>query len=175
LRYATVICAAAVVATVAALFVSALEPKEAEAASAVRICGDGKMKLNAKEERTLRLHNKARKSRGLRPLCVHPKLTKAAHAHSVDMIRKDYFSHGNTKRRLKRYGYKWRTYSENISWGFGSRDSPAAIFKGWMDSRAHRSNLLAKKFREVGIGTATGTYNGINKVTMYTVDFGMRR
>ena len=175
MRYATVIWEAAVVATVAALIVSALEPKEAAAANTVRICGGGKIKLNAKEERTFRLHNKVRKSRGLRPLCVHPKLTKAAHAHSVDMIRKDYFSHGNTKRRLKHYGYKWRTYSENISWGSGSRDSPVTIFKGWMDSRAHRSNLLAKKFREVGIGTATGTYNGINKVTMYTVDFGTRR
>jgi uncharacterized protein YkwD len=175
LRYATVVCAAAVVATVAALLVSALEPKEAEAANAVRTCGGGKTKLNAKEERTLRLHNKTRKGRGLRPLCVHPKLTKAAHAHSVDMIRKNYFSHGNTKRRLKRYGYKWRTYSENISWGSGSRGSPGTVFKGWMDSRAHRSNLLTKKFREVGIGTATGTYNGINRVTMYTVDFGTRR
>ena len=175
MRFATVVFVAAVVATVAALSVFALEPKEAEAASATRTCGGGKIKLNAKEERTLRLHNKARKSRGLRPLCVHPKLTKAARAHSADMIRKDYFRHGNTKHRLKRYGYKWRTYSENISWGSGSRHSPGAVFKGWMHSRAHRSNLLAKKVREVGIGTATGNYKGINRATMYTVDFGRRR
>ena len=91
------------------------------------------------------------------------------------MIRKDYFGHGNTKHRLKRYDYKWRTYSENISWGSGSRDSPSAVFKGWMHSRTHRSNLLAKKVREVGIGTATGNYKGIKRATMYTVDFGRRR
>ena len=44
-----------------------------------------------------------------------------------------------------------------------------------MHSRSHRSNLLAKKVREVGIGTATGNYKGINRATMYTVDFGRRR
>ena len=175
LRHAIVVIAAVVLASVGAVLVSAVDPKEAEAASAVRTCGGGKIKLNTKEERTLRLHNRERKSRGIRPLCVHPKLTKAARAHSADMIRKDYFRHGNTGRRLKRYGYKWRTYGENIARGSGSRGSPDKIFKGWMDSRAHRSNILAKKFREIGIGTATGNYKGTNGVTMYTVDFGTRR
>ncbi len=175
LRYATVVFAAAVLATVAALSVSAIEPKKAEAADTVRTCDGGKVKLNAKEERTLRLHNTARKSRGLRPLCVHPALTKAARAHSALMIRKDYFGHGNTGLRLKRYGYKWRTYGENIAWGSGSQGYPAAVFNGWMHSSGHRSNILAKKFREVGIGTATGAYEGYTNTTMYTVDFGTRR
>jgi uncharacterized protein YkwD len=175
LRHAIVVIAAVVLATVGAVMVSAAEPNEAEAASAVRACGGGKIKLNAKEERTLHLHNQARKNRGLRALCVHPKLTRAARAHSAEMIRKDYFGHGNTGGRLKRYGYKWSTYGENIGWGPGSRGSPAAIFDGWMDSRGHRSNILAKKFQEVGIGTATDTFKGHKNTTMYTVDFGTRR
>jgi uncharacterized protein YkwD len=175
LRYAAVVFAAAVLAAVTALCVSALEPKEAEAASAVRTCGGGKIKLNDKEERILHFHNRARKSRGLRPLCVHPKLTKAARAHSTDMIRKDYFGHGNTGRRLKRYGYKWRIYGENIGGGSGRYGRPGNVFKRWMDSRDHRSNILKKGFREVGIGTATGTYKGTRGYAMYTVDFGRRR
>jgi uncharacterized protein YkwD len=175
LRYATVVFAAAVLATVAALSTSALEPKKAEAADTVRTCGGGKIKLNTKEERTLRLHNRARKSRGIRPLCVHPKLTKAARAHSADMIRKDYFRHGNTGRRLKRYGYNWRIYGENIGGGAGRYGRPGNVFKRWMNSRGHRANILKKGFREVGIGTATGTYKGTRGHTMYTVDFGRRR
>jgi uncharacterized protein YkwD len=173
LRYSAVVFVAAVLATVAALSVSAVEPKKAEAASAVRVCGGGKIKLNAKEERTLKLHNQARKSRGR--LCVHPKLTKAARAHSADMIRKDRFWHGNVGRRLKRHGYKWSTYGENIGWGSGSRGSPESIFRAWMHSSGHRHNILNKRFREVGVGTATGTYKGQRKATMYTVDFGRRR
>ena len=175
LRYATVILAAAVLATVAALSVSAVEPEKAEAASAVRTCGGGKIKLNAKEQGTLHLHNQTRKSRGLRLLCVHPALTKAARAHSADMIRKDYFGHGSVGTRLKRHGYKWRTYGENIAWGSGRYASPANTFRRWMDSPGHKANILNRRFREIGVGTASGTYKGYENVTMYTVDFGTRR
>jgi|SRR5215210_2196796 len=180
-RHAVIVVAAVVVAAFGAVLVSAVESKKAEAASVVRTCGGGKIRLNAKEERILHLHNQARKSRGIRALCVHPALTKAARAHSADMIRRDYFSH-NTKgkgenacERMRRYGYRWRACGENIAWGAGSRGSPEKIFRGWMDSRVHRSNILAKKFREVGIGTATGAYKGTKGATMYTVDFGRRR
>jgi uncharacterized protein YkwD len=175
LRHAIIIVAAVVVAAFGAVIVSATEAKKAEAASAVRTCGGGKIKLNYKEERILHLHNRARKSRGLRLLCVHSKLIKAARAHSTDMIRKDFFGHGNTGRRLKRYGYNWRIYGENIGGGSGRYGRPGNVFKRWMDSRDHRSNILKKGFREVGIGTATGTFKGNRGYTMYTVDFGTRR
>ena len=45
----------------------------------------------------------------------------------------------------------------------------------WMDSSGHRANILDGRFREVGIGTYTGTYKGKKGYTMYTVDFGRRR
>jgi len=175
LRYAAVVFVATVLATVAALSVSALEPRKAEAADTVRTCGGGKISLNAKEARTLKLHNQARKNRGIRRLCVHPKLTKAARAHSASMIKKDYFGHGDVGRRLKRFDYNWRIYGENIAGGSGHYGRPGNVFKRWMNSRAHRSNILKKDFREVGIGTATGTYKGNRGYTMYTVDFGRRR
>ncbi len=175
LRYAAVVFAAAVLASVAALSASVIEPRKAEAADTVRTCGGGKIKLNSKEERTLKLHNQARKNRGIRRLCVHPKLTQAARAHSAHMIRKDYFGHGNAGRRLKRYDYKWHTYGENIGGGSGRYGRPANVFKRWMNSHDHRSNILKKGFREIGIGTYTGTYRGKRGYTMYTVDFGRRR
>jgi uncharacterized protein YkwD len=175
LRYASVIFVAALLAAVVALSVSALEPGKAEAASNVRTCGGGTIKLNAKEERTLRLHNQKRRSRGLRALCVHPKLTKAARAHSSDMIRKDYFGHGSVGRRLKRHGYNWRVYGENIAGGTGRHARPSNTFRRWMNSSGHRANILNRRFREIGIGTATGNYKGHRGYTMYTVDFGRRR
>jgi uncharacterized protein YkwD len=174
-RYASIILVGALLAAVAALSVSALEPERAEAARNVKTCGGGKIKLNAKEERTLRLHNRERRSRGLRPLCVHPRLTKAARAHSSNMIKKDYFGHGSVGRRLKRHGYKWRVYGENIAGGTGRYARPANAFSRWMNSSGHRANILDRRFREIGIGTATGKYKGRRGYTMYTVDFGRRR
>jgi uncharacterized protein YkwD len=175
LRYFVVVFSAAVVATIAALSASAIEPRNAEAADTVRTCGGKAIKLNAREERTFRLHNRARAHRGIRRLCVSRKLTEAARDHSARMIRKDYFGHGNIGRRLERYDYNWRTCGENIGGGSGRYARPSNVFKRWMDSRNHRSNILKKGFREIGIGTYTGTFKGRRGYTMYTVDFGTRR
>ena len=176
LKYMTVIFAALALALVAAVGVSAAKPEEAGAAStvAVRTCTGGSTALKPAEKRSLDLHNNARKSRGLRTLCVHPALQRAARAHSADMIRRGYYAHGSVGPRLKRYGYGWRAYGENIAWGSGSLGSADSIFKGWMNSPGHRSNILNGRFREVGIGAATGTYGGRSGVTMWTAAFGAR-
>ncbi len=76
------------------------------------------------------------------------------------MIRKDRFFHGNVGKRLKRHGYRWSTYGENIAYGSGRRGSPESVFNRWMKSRGHKQHILKKGFREVGIGTATGNFKG---------------
>jgi uncharacterized protein YkwD len=174
-KHIIVLIVAMVVATVGAVSISAAEPEAAQTASAVRTCNGGTIQLNADEERTLRLHNQARERRGIGSLCVQPALTKAARSHSAEMIRKDYFRHGNVGGRLKKVHYRWLSYGENIALGSGSKGSPESIFRRWMKSRHHRSNILNERFREVGVGTATGAYKRVNGVTMYTVDFGTRR
>jgi uncharacterized protein YkwD len=174
LRYCVVILAAAILATVAAVSLSLVKPMEVEAATSVRTCGGGTIELKAKEERALSLHNRARKNRGLRALCVHPKLTKAARAHSAHMIKKDYLGHGSVGSRLKSHGYNWRIYAENIAGGSDTYGAPSNVFKRWMGSSGHRANILDRRFREIGIGIATGNYKGRTGYTMYTVDFGTR-
>ncbi len=89
------------------------------------------------------------------------------------MLQNDYFAHGDVGKRLNRYGYNWSRYGENIAPDSGS-PSPGRTFDTWMKSSAHRSNILDRQFREVGVGLATGSYRGERK-TMWTVDFGDRR
>ncbi len=108
-------------------------------------------------------------------MCVRPKLTKAARAHSADMIRKDHFGHGAVGRRLERHGYNWRVYAENIAGGTGRHTRPNDTFRRWMKSSGHRGNILERRFREIGIGTATGTFKDQRGYIMYTVNFGTRR
>jgi uncharacterized protein YkwD len=170
MRHTAVVLAAIFLATLAAVGVSAVEPGTAEAASTVKSCTGGDVRLSAAEKQMLKLHNKERASRGLPRLCVHPKLQKAADAHSREMIRRDRFTHGNVGRRLKKFGYRWRAYAENISRDDG-RPSPETTFKDWMQSSSHRSNILDRRFDEVGIGAATGDVNG-SKATAWTVDLG---
>lgn len=175
----------AVLLAVSATFAgSAVEPPVSKAATTggyVTTCGGGSLYLEAKEKRTLQLHNQTRAQRGLGTLCVNATLTRAARAHSLEMIQRDYMSHnsynGETPgARLRRFGYDWRTYGENVAWGSaGSYSSPETRFKAWMNSPEHRANILNGTFREIGIGTATGTFKGYRNATTYTVDFGTRR
>ena len=176
MKHATALLAAALMAVTAAFGASALDSGEARAADTanVKTCTGGKkIALKADEKRMLDLHNQKRRSQELRRLCVHPALQRAARDHSQVMIRNDYFAHGNVGRRLKRHGYNWSRYGENIAPDPGS-PSPGPTFDAWMDSQAHRDNILDRRFREVGIGLATGTFDGERK-TMWTADFGNRR
>ena len=174
---------AALLAALVIFALSAVDPPAPQAATTggyVTTCGGGSLYLNAQERRTLQLHNQTRAGRGLGMLCVNPALTRAARAHSQEMIDRDYFSHNSANgerpgARLRRFGYDWRTYGENIAWGSGSHASPNSRFKTWMNSTAHRTNILNSSFREVGVGTAVGTFKGNSNATVYTVDFGTRR
>jgi len=183
MRYLMFLLVAVSVAVVVAATTFLATPPAAEAAGggAVKKCGGGGISLNADEKQTFVLHNRERRDRNMKPLCVHPDLQRAARAHSEDMIQRDYFSHGTKGRkesaceRVKRYGYPYRLCGENIAYGSGSYGEPKSIMNRWMKSDGHRRNILNGRFREVGIGTHTGTYKETQNVTMYTVDFGTRR
>lgn len=177
---------AVVLAVVAALVASAFTPHKADAGLVtVRTCSGGSIELTNAEKSMLERHNHARTRHGLKALCVHPDLTRAARAHSQEMLDKDRASHYSSngesvKQRLVRYGYTSSGYSyyaigENLAWGCGSHGSPGYIFDWWMHSPDHRSNILNAKFRQVGIGARTGTFQACHQATMYTVDFGTRR
>ncbi len=148
-------------------------------------CGGGEILLSDKEHRTFVLHNRIRTEHNLPTFCVHPQLQEAARAHSRDMIRRDYFSHntrgrGSFEERLVRFGYGPDGYDyyrvgENIALGSGSAAAPQDRMDAWMKSDGHRHNILNEDYREIGIGVRTGEYKGVRGVSMYTVDFGVRR
>ena len=83
--------------------------------------------------------------------------------------------------RVRRAGYlragrpTW--LGENIAWGAGARASARSILRGWMASPPHRANVLAPRFREIGIGIATGAparLRSASPAATVTADFGRR-
>lgn len=136
------------------------------------------------EATMLRLVNRARVSRGLHAVKVASPLRRAALAHSRDMLARDYFAHSSLAgatlaKRARSAGYsasgcsQWAV-GEVIAFGSSSRGRPLTIFRAWMRSSAHRQVILTKRWRDVGIGCARGSYRGIPNVVMYTIDFGRR-
>ena len=144
--------------------------------------------LSARRARAavLCLVNRERTKRGLRALRRNAKLERAAVRYSRLMVSQSFFEHvspgGSTLlKRIARVGYtaggNWRA-GENLAWGTGSRATPAAIVKAWMESPGHRTNMLSRSFREAGVGIASGVpepgANGGEGAT-YTLELGARR
>jgi uncharacterized protein YkwD len=157
-------------------------PGKAEAGTATEQTCDGEsIELSKEEKLTLDLHNKIRKDKGLKQLCVDPTLQKAARAHSAEMIKKGYFAHnsrdGKTSgERLKGLGYNWRATGENIAWGSGSYSEPKSRFEAWMKSDGHRENILDRTYEEVGVGVVKGKLKkGGEEETVYTVEFASKK
>jgi uncharacterized protein YkwD len=143
-------------------------------------CTGTSLTLTADEATELRLHNDERTRNGLTTFCVHPALLSAARAHSQDMVAQNYFSHTSLDGssfvdRITRAGYTgWTNLAENIAWGSGTLGDPATIFTNWMNSSGHRANILNASLREIGIGVASGTFQGYSGARVYTADFGTR-
>ena len=102
--------------------------------------------------------NAIRARAGRAPLTLDPRLSRAALAHSFDMLRRDQLTHrggdgSDPASRVTRAGYAWRSTRENV--GAGYFDLRGAM-AGWMGSAGHRDNILAADVTQVGLGFAAG-------------------
>jgi uncharacterized protein YkwD len=134
---------------------------------------------------TLCLMNAERRGRGLRPLRSSRRLAGAARGHSLDMVRRGYFSHtapegSRLVQRIRHSGYlrsakRWRL-GENLGWGSRGEGSPSAIVRAWMNSPPHRRAILTSSYRDAGIGVVLGVPGPLRAPGVtYTVDFGVKR
>ncbi len=112
-----------------------------------------------------------REAESLKALTVNPLLEEAARQKAKDMAEKGYFSHVGPDgeqpwKWLKGVGYYYLSAGENLAINFtDSKD----VNDAWMNSPAHRTNILSGSFTEIGIGTAEGIYKG--KQTTFVVQF----
>lgn len=102
---------------------------------------------------------------------LDPTLTQAARAHTSDMLRRDYFAHGNFPGRMAAFHVAMRTAGENLAWGSGPYGRAAEVVQEWLASPEHRANLLAAGYSRIGIGLARGTFLGTGGATVVTADF----
>jgi uncharacterized protein YkwD len=126
------------------------------------------------QARVLVLFNKQRAVYGLKPLTIDKKLTRAADAHSADMLKRGYFAHdgpqGKWDVRVRHY-VRRSMIGEILSEGTGYYATPAGMVHAWMHSPEHRRIILTPELRLVGLGVATGTFKGEDDVALATADF----
>lgn len=117
--------------------------------------------------------NSARTSNGLPPLQMNPILQAAAQEKANDMVANNYFAHTSPSGVtpwfwFENVGYNFVYAGENLAVNFSDSDD---VTNAWMNSPEHRANILNTNYTQIGIATATGTYEGHSAV--YVVeDFG---
>lgn len=118
--------------------------------------------------------NQTRVAHGLRPLKVDARLVHAARAHSSEMLRGDYFAHGDFHGRMVAFHVLGPQAGENLAWGNGPYASAQSIISEWLASPEHRANLLHAGWTRIGIGITTGTFLGNGGSSVVTADFAGR-
>ena len=102
--------------------------------------------------------NQERLANGLAPLTYDNELAACAQTYSAYMAENDYFDHTSAKGET----FQDRIFTsvpdviaaaESIAFGFTSGKSVCAA---WMNSSAHRANILSAEYTHVGIGFSRG-------------------
>jgi uncharacterized protein YkwD len=131
----------------------------------------GAARLSGAAAGLLQAVNHTRVSYGLRPLRIDGTLTRAARSHSLDMLRGNYFAHGDFAGRMAAFHVRGPAVGENLAWGNGPYGQPAQIVAEWLASPEHRANLLRPGWTRIGIGLVRGTFLGNGGSTVVTADF----
>jgi uncharacterized protein YkwD len=128
--------------------------------------------LSGSESSLLNAMNGVRQSRGLAPLRVDFRLTRAARGHSADMMHRHYFAHGSVTARAIHAGARGPLFGETLAWATGI--TAQWTVDSWLASPPHRAVLLRPGFRRVGIGIVFGTFAGHGNAGVVTADFAGR-
>jgi hypothetical protein len=102
---------------------------------------------SAEESQFVSLTNSARGSNGQRSYAVASDLVSLARQHSREMAAKHTIYHNPN---LGSQVSNWQAVGENVGMG----GSASSIHNAFMNSPAHRANILDHDFTQVGIGTA---------------------
>ena len=93
--------------------------------------------------------NNARTAHGLRPLVLSADLSTLARSHSRQMASATALFHSSSFSAI----CCWSAIAENV----GTGDSVRGVHRAFLRSSTHRSNILDRRMRQVGVGiVATG-------------------
>jgi len=119
-------------------------------------------------QRVLALTNEVRQQYNLPIVQGDSLLDKAAQEKAQDMLENKYFDHFSPTGISPWYwidksGYDYYYAGENLAMNFLDSEE---VINGWLNSPAHKENLLNKDYKDIGIAVLSGDFNneGINRI-----------
>jgi uncharacterized protein YkwD len=112
------------------------------------------------ERRAFEKLNELRAAKGLPELEWNDQIASVARYHSQSMAKGKYFSHQDkdgllVNERADRMGLaEWTAIGENIAFAKGFKDPIQLAIETWMNSPAHRDNILATRWTGSAVGVA---------------------
>jgi uncharacterized protein YkwD len=97
-------------------------------------------------------------------------LNRSASSYARYMLRRSYFGH---LPRIRASTSEYRSLGEIILMHRGGHGRPRVAVRNWARSPGHRSVMLSPTYRRVGIGKASGTFDG-HRVTIWVAHVGRR-
>ena len=143
-------CWLAALVLVFAGFIGFAKPTEAFAGSPTRA-----------ERILIRAVNHARASHGVRKLSIGSAIQSGSHRWASYLLARDAFFHGSLSSGVR----------ENIAWLTCRSDWQKNIVRMWLNSSVHRSALLDRSARKMGVGVAKGRWEGWSCVRLTVARF----
>jgi uncharacterized protein YkwD len=118
------------------------------------------LSVSGLEKFAFELINKERAAKNLEALTWKDDLAKVARLHSQNMADGNFFNHRGldgsmVNDRANSLGVKrWQAIGENIAFNQGYENPAEFAVECWLESSAHRKNLLNVRWQETGIGIA---------------------
>jgi uncharacterized protein YkwD len=114
--------------------------------------------------------NSVRAANLLPKLRLDARLARAARAHSLDMLRRDYFGHGNFGARMLLFHVRGHVFEENLAWSAGVPSARTTV-ASWLASPPHRAALLNPSVHRIGVAAPVGAFGDVPTATLTTADF----
>ena len=117
------------------------------------------------------LTNTDRQAHHVQPLTLDPLLAIAAQEKAQDMAQRGYFSHATPEGNppwywLDRVDYPYSYAGENLAMDFTESTD---VETAWMNSPSHYANIVKPQYTRMGVGVASGNYEG--RETTFVVTF----
>ena len=106
--------------------------------------------------------NRERQSHHLPSFKLNSELCYIAQKKVKDMMQKQYWAHQSPNGEMSwdlmcKADFTYQAAGENLAKGF---TDDTQMVKAWMESPAHRANILSDQFSEIGLSELSGNFQG---------------